>query len=159
MVTMDAPRAGVATLDLSAADGVAITLQVCDPSEIVLHLSDSATGDADGGDDGTSSHDASLLLEATTLTVRASEGSGVEASTVRGYVAETGCTERTIVLADQLAYLVEQDAGVCGRGMLRIAPPTDTEGTPDSLWYLALGGTVDRARSGSGLRAATFCFW
>ncbi|MDQ3038161.1 MAG: hypothetical protein M3Y87_37560 [Myxococcota bacterium] len=158
-VTMGAPREGVAQLDLRSADGVAITIEVCDPQEVAMHIADSSTADADGGDAGTSSHDASLLLEGTTLTVRASEGSDLEPSTVQGYVAAQGCTERTIVISEQIVYLVEQDAGLCGPGMLRINPPTDAEGAPDSLWYLALAGTIDGARSGSGVRSASLCFW
>lgn len=152
-------RQGVATLDMGTADGVVITFRICDPEGIALHLSDSSTADADGGDAQTSSHDASVILEGTTLIVHASEGSGVEASSVESYVAATGCTERTLVLSEQLVYLADQNAGLCGPGMLRIDPPTDAEGTPDSLWYLSFAGTVDGERSGSGLREATFCFW
>lgn len=159
MLRLNEVRQGVATLDMSSADGVVITFEVCDPEGIALHISDSSTSDVDGGDANTSSHDASVILEETTLTVHASEGAGIEASHVESYVAASGCTERTLVLSEQLVYFVDQSAGLCGPGMLRIDPPTDTEGTSDSLWYLAYAGTVDGARSGSGLRQATLCFW
>jgi hypothetical protein len=158
-VRMDTPRAGVATLDLSGHDGVIVTVEVCDPTGHVFQLADSPTSDADGGDAGTSAHDASVLLEATTLQLYASEGSGVPRSSARHWVAERGCSNRTLVLADQLVYLVEGDAGLCGSGMLRVNPPTDAEGTPDALWYLALAGTADGSRSGSGLRSVTLCYW
>lgn len=158
-VTMGAPREGVATIDMHTADGVAITIEVCDPSGTAMHVADSPTAAPGGGDGGTSSHNASLLLEGTTLTVRASAGSDIEASTVQGFVTTAGCTERTIVISDQIVFLVEQDAGLCGPGMLRIDPPTDAVGTRDALWYLATAGSVDGARSGSGLRSASLCFW
>ncbi|UJR79933.1 hypothetical protein [Sandaracinus amylolyticus] len=158
-VTLGTPRENVATLDLGSSDGVVITLEICDPTGTVLQISDSPTADADGGDAGSSSHDADVMLVDTTLTVRASQSANLEPSSARNFVPASGCHERTIVIADQIVYLVEADAGLCGTGTLRIDPPTDDEGAPDAKWYLALGGTVDGAQSGNGLRGATLCFW
>lgn len=153
-------REGLLTLDMSEADGVVIELEVCDPSGVVFQVADSPTADADGGDAGTSSHDASVLLEGTTLHVRASEGSDIPASEARNYVAATGCTTRTIVLADRIAYMVDAERGLCGDAMFRIDPPDDTEGTPDSLFHMAIGSAVDgSAPGGQGFRSAALCFF
>lgn len=145
-------REGVATLDLGSADGVALTVEICDPSGVVLQIGDATSSAA-------SSHDATITLEGTTLTLRASSGSDVESSSVEGFVPASGCSERTIVIADQIVYLVEADAGLCGTAMLRIDPPSDARGSPDARWYLALAGRVEAGAEGSGLRAATACFW
>ena len=91
--------------------------------------------------------------------MRASAGSEVPSSTVESFVPESGCHERTVVISDQLVFLVEADAGLCGTGMLRIDPPIDAEGTPDARWYLALAGSIDGSASGSGVRSASLCFW
>jgi hypothetical protein len=153
-------RENVATIDLADADGIAITLETCDPSGIVFQLSDSETGAVDGGDAGTTSHDADILLDGTTVKLRASVGSGVAPSQIASWTPSSGCALRTIVLADQLVYFVEADAGLCGTGALRVDPPTDDEGRPDARWYLALGGTVDGlAPRGTGLGAVELCAW
>jgi hypothetical protein len=125
----------------------------------VFQLADSPTAHAGGGDDGSTSHDADVALDGTTLHLRAATNSDVDPSTVGSFVPETGCATRTLVVADQLAYLVESGAGLCGTGMLRIRPPTDEHGTPDALWYLALAGSVDGRTPGSGLRSVDLCFW
>ena len=76
-----------------------------------------------------------------------------------GWVAETGCTTRTISLTDQLVYFAETEAGLCGPAMLRINPPTDEEGTPDALWHLALGRALEGDATGTVPRAIDLCFW
>lgn len=153
-------RDGLVTLDMSEADGVVIELEVCDPSGVVFQIADSPTADADGGDGGTSSHDASVLLEGTTLHVRASEGSGIDPSEARNYVAATGCATRTLVIADRIAYMVDAERGLCGDAMFRIDPPDDTEGAPDSLFHIAIGSAVDgSATGGEGFRSAALCFF
>lgn len=158
-VALGAVRAGVATLDLSSADGVVLTLELCDPTGAPFQLSDSPTARATGGDTGTSSHDADMLLDGTTLTLRAATTGQLEPSTIGGWVAAAGCTTRHVVVADQIAYLVEPGAGLCGRAMFRIDPPTDEEGTPDARWFLALDGSLDQERTGTGLRSVELCFY
>jgi hypothetical protein len=157
-VRLDEVRQGVATIDLHDVDGAIITLEICDPTGVAFQIADSRTADGDGGDAGTSSHDAHVLLDGTTLHVHASEGSGVEPSTVSGWIPMAGCSTRTLVMEDQLVYLVEADAGVCGTGLLRVDPPADAEGSPDALWYFA-AGTIDGTQAGSGVRSARLCFW
>lgn len=158
-VTLGAPSEGVATLDLGSADGVVLTVEICDPEGTVMQLADSPSAAPGGGDAGDSAHDADVSLVDQALTVRASASTGVEPSTVQSFVPESGCHERTLVIADQIVFLVEPDAGLCGTGMLRIDPPVDAEGAPDARWYLALAGSVDGAAAGSGLRRASLCFW
>lgn len=151
-VVLDELRAGVATLDLRGADGLIVRMEICDPSGAAFELSDATSPAA-------SSHDATLRLDDTRLTVRASEGSGVEPSQVSSWIAATGCTTRTLVLAEQLVYLADSEHGLCGTGMLRVDPPSDAEGSPDSRWYLALGGSIDGSAQGSGVRSVDLCFW
>ncbi len=151
-VTLGAPHDGTARLDLHAADGLSMTLEICGPTGTVFELSDAAAP-------ARSAHDATIALEGTTLRVDGTEGSGVETSRVTGWIPATGCVERTLVVADQLVYLVENDVGLCGPALLRLMPPSDAEGTPDALWHLALAGRVDGTASGGGLRRASLCFW
>jgi hypothetical protein len=158
-VSLGDVRPGLATLDMSSDDGVLLTFEICDPSGYVMQISDSPTARPEGGDQGSTSHDADLALEGTTLALRAATGSGVSPSSVAGFVSATGCSTRTIVLADQIAYLVETTAGMCGTGMLRISPPTDAHGAPDARWYLGLTGSVDGTVTGSGVRSVDLCFW
>lgn len=143
---------GIATLDLADADGLVMRLEICDPSGLVFELGDARLRRG-------SSHDARLLVEATTMTVHGSEGAGLEPSSVRHWIAPSGCSTRTIVLTEQLVYFAEAEAGLCGTGLLRISPPTDAEGRPDALWHLALGRALEGEASGSGLRSVDLCFW
>lgn len=152
-------RTTLATVNMGSDDGVLLTMEICDPSGTVFQLSDSPTARAGGGDDGSTSHNADLALDGTTLHLRAATGSEVDPSTVSSFVAATGCTTRTLAIADQIAYLVDSGAGLCGTGMLRIRPPTDEHGRPDALWYLSLAGSVDGQSTGSGLRSVDLCFW
>jgi hypothetical protein len=158
-ITLGDPRTSLATIDMGHDDGVLITLEICDPTGLTFQIADSPTAHGGGGDDGSTSHDADIALDGTTLHLRAATGSGVDASNVNGFVASTGCSTRTIVLADQLAYLVESGAGLCGTAVLRINPPTDEHGTPDALWYLSTAGSVDGQTAGSGVRSAELCFY
>jgi len=158
-IAFDASRPGIATIDMNGDDGVLVTMEICEPSGLVFQLSDSPTAHVAGGDDGTTSHDADLALDGTTLHLRAATGSDVSPSSVGGFVTSTGCSTRTMVVADQIAYLVESGAGLCGTGMLRIRPPTDDRGAPDALWYLSLAGSIDGQAHGSGLRSVELCFW
>lgn len=158
-ISLSESRPTLGTLDMGSDDGVLITMEICDPSGLVFQLADSPTAHAGGGDDHSTSHDADVALDGTTLHLRAATGSDVDPSTVSAFVAPTGCTTRTLVVADQIAYLVESGAGLCGTGMLRIRPPTDERAAPDALWYLSLAGSVDGQTTGSGLRSVDLCFW
>lgn len=152
-------RPGVTELDLHDHEGVILTLEICDPTGTVLQLGDSATTAAGGGDGGTSSHDADLFVAGTTLHIRPATAAETPASEYAGWLQASGCTTRTVVLSEQLVYLVEGEAGLCGPGLFRIDPPTDAEGRPDARWYLATAGSVDGTLSGSGLRRIEACFW
>lgn len=161
-IAMDAegnPRPGVLRLDLRDHDGLAMTFEVCDPDGLTLQLSDSSTGAPNGGDAGSTSHDADIALRETVLEVRAASNAGTPPSQIEGYVTEEGCSTRTVVVSEQLLYLADGDRGMCGAGMFRIDPPTDEEGTPDALWYLATAGSVDGSAEGAGLRSVDFCFF
>ncbi len=153
------PAAGPIELDLHDHEGVILTLEICDPRGTVLQLGDSATTAAGGGDGGTSSHDADLSVTGTTLTLRPASTAETPASEVSAWIAAEGCTVRTLVLAEQLVHLVENDVGLCGPGLFRVDPPTDAEGSPDALWYLSAEGSLDGTAPGSGVRRVEACFW
>jgi hypothetical protein len=152
-------RPGLYTLDMSAHDGVIVEVEICDPHGTAFQISDSATGAPGGGDSGTSSHDADVLLDGTSLHLRASTTATVPPSLVEGYVAAEGCTTRRLVVSEQLLWLVDAERGLCGSGMFRNAPPVDDEGTPDAQWHLAANASVDGTATGSGLRSVELCFW
>jgi hypothetical protein len=154
-----AARPGLVQLDLHDHEGVILTVEVCDPTGTVLQLGDSPTNAAGGGDAGSSSHDTDMVLVGTTLSIRPATAAETPASAVEGFVAETGCTTRTLVISEMLVYLVEPDVGLCGPGMFRIDPPTDAEGSPDARWYLSTAGSLDGTATGSGLRRIDACFW
>lgn len=142
----------IATIDLADADGLVMQVEICDPNGTSFELGDARTL-------ASSTKDARIVVEGTTMAVHAASGSGVDTSRVNGWVAETGCTTRTISLTDQLVYFAETEAGLCGPAMLRINPPTDEEGTPDALWHLALGRALEGDATGTVPRAIELCFW
>jgi hypothetical protein len=158
-VALSAARPGLATLDMSSDDGVLMTFEICEPTGYALQMSDSPTALPDGGDGGSTSHNADLALEGTSLKMRAATHSTVEPSTLEGFLPEGECSTRTIVVADQIAYLLESRRGLCGTGMFRNNPPTDDRGAPDALWYLSMDGSLDGTRPGSGVRSVELCFW
>jgi hypothetical protein len=151
--------AGRVVLDLHDHEGVILAVEICDPSGTVLQLGDSVTAAAGGGDGGSSSHDADLVVQGTTLTLRPATAAETPPSEVAGWIAAEGCTVRTLVLSEQLVHLVENDVGLCGPGLFRIDPPTDAEGSPDALWYLSGAGSLDGSAPGSGVRRIEACFW
>lgn len=152
-------RDGIAVIDMRYADGLIMKFEVCEPTGMVFQLSDSETGFAGGGDLGTSTHNAQIALSGSDLTVRASDGAEVEESMIQRWIPHGECTERTVVVAEQLLYFVEQERGLCGTGLFRVNPPADARGTPDAKWFLALAGSVDGSVEGSGLRSTSLCFW
>lgn len=156
---LEGVRSNVLELDLHDADGLLLTFEVCDPEGVALQLSDSVSGSSAGGDAGDSAHDADVILVGNTLHVRASSGAQTPPSQVENYVSEEGCSTRTLVISEQVAYLVDGERGLCGPGLFRIDPPTDAEGSPDARWYLGTEGSVDGGSEGSGLRSAELCFW
>jgi hypothetical protein len=158
-ISLSSERPTLATLDMSSDDGVLMTFEICEPAGYVLQIGDSATSRADGGDEGSTSHNADLALDGTSLRLRAATSSSVQPSTIEGFVPEGECSTRTIIVADQIAYLLDSRRGLCGTGMFRINPPTDDHGAPDSLWYVSLAGSLDGTRPGSGVRSVDLCFW
>lgn len=146
-------------LDMHRADGLIVRMEAC--RETVLHLGDTASARHDGSDDPTSAHDASVLVASGELHLWPAYGAGIGASHVSGFVpvsSAEGCPQRTLELTDGLVYVHDVERGVCGPSMPRIDPPTDAPARPDSTWYLALGRTLDGARSGDVPRWVELCF-
>jgi hypothetical protein len=158
-ISLSAERPSLATLDMSSDDGVLMTFEICEPTGYVLQIGDSATTLADGGDSGSSSHNADVALVGTSMHLRAATTSSVAASTIESFLPEEECSTRTIIVSDQIAYMLETRRGLCGTGLFRINPPTDDHGAPDSLWYVSLAGSLDGTRPGSGVRSVDLCFW
>ena len=152
---------GVFVIDMSRADAVVARVEVCDAS--VLQLGDSAGARHDGADDLATSHDASVVIRAGDLDLLPAHDGGLSASHVAGYVPEsTGgpseCVTRTLELTDSVVFLHDLERGLCGTSMLRIDPPTDTQGQPDSRWHLSLGRTLDQAHTGEPPPSVDLCF-
>ena len=129
----------------------------------MLQLADSARAASDGSDDATSSHDASVLVRNGTLDLYPAHDGGLSPSHVDGYVPGHGggaseCVSRTLALTDSVVFLHDLERGLCGTSMLRIDPPTDTQGSPDSLWHLALGHSLDGAVTGAAPSQLDLCF-
>lgn len=158
LVTLD--DSGVAHIDMSRADALVARLAVCTDS--TLQLADSMGARSDGSDDPATSHDASLSLHAARLDLFPAHDGGLAISRVEGYVPEqaTGgeCIVRTLEITDSVVFLPELERGLCGTSMLRIDPPTDTQGSPDSLWHLALGRSLDGAHTGATPPSVDLCF-
>jgi hypothetical protein len=132
------------------------TIEVCDPVGPVFQIADSSTNGLVKSDTGTTSNDAHLLLRGTDLEFFRND-LGAGGQVVGGFVSASGCSTRTIVVADQTieaAGLMIMEATA-----LRLDPPADLEGTPDRLWYLGINRTVNTATQdeGSGLSNMTFC--
>lgn len=151
---------GVLALDMSEADALVARVSIC--QDTVLHLADSRGARHDGGDDPTSSHDASVLVSRGNLDLLPAHGGELGASHVEGFVPRTtdaGCVMRTFEITDSVVYLASLERGLCGGSMLRIDPPTDEQGRPDSVWYLALGRSLDDAIGGAPPPRAELCFF
>jgi hypothetical protein len=154
-------EAGVAHLDMSRADAVVARVEIC--GDTVLHLADSVGAESDGGDDPATSHDASVLVRHGGLDLHPAHAGGLSPSHVEGYVPEAArsagqCVTRTLELADSVVFLHELERGLCGTSMLRIDPPTDPQGAPDSLWHLALGRSLDGVVTGAPPTRLDLCF-
>jgi len=158
LLTID--DAGLLHFDMGRADAVVARVAVC--TDTVLQLADSIGAQSDGSDDPATSHDASLSLHAGVLDLFPAHGGGLAASHVEGYVpaaATNGeCILRTFEITDSVVFLPELERGLCGTSMLRIDPPTDTQGTPDSHWHLALGRSLDGVHTGSAPSSVDLCF-
>lgn len=126
---------GSFTIDMARADALIIRGEFC--ADSTLQLGDTARANADGSDDATSAHDGSVFVEGGTLRITPAHGSSLSSSRIDGF-AET-CTARTIEVMDSVVYLSDLERGLCGTSMLRIDPPTDEQGSPDSHWHLSVG--------------------
>ena len=126
---------GSFTIDMARADALILRGEFCETS--TLHLGDTAHANADGDDDATSAHDASVFVQGGELRLTPAHGSSLSSSRIAGF-AET-CVTRTIEVMDSVVYLSDLERGLCGTSMLRIDPPTDAQGSPDSHWHLSVG--------------------
>lgn len=148
------------TIDMTGMTELVITADVCDPTEFVLFVTDSPTGNGGGGDGGTTSNDAEVELNAgTTLGAFANQthpsGAAFPLLTQPGYVAASGCTTMQWTLRDQFFAANPGDHEVSSPHLLRLNPPDDTEGTPDAVWHLGINRTfADAARDGTGVTRA-----
>ena len=136
---------GSFTLDMGRADALLMRGEFCAAS--TLQLADSANAHEDGGDDASSAHDASVFIHEGGLRLSPAHGSSLQASGIEGFATE--CSTRTVELMDSVVYLPDMERGLCGTSMLRIDPPTDTQGAPDSRWHLSVGRTLN-AQSSEG---------
>jgi hypothetical protein len=155
------------SFDMSEADALIVRVEVC--RETVMHLADSMGARHDGSDDPATSHDAALLLRGGDLDLHPAHGGGLSPSHVEGFVpappesstseGAPACVIRTLEVTDSVVYLAELERGLCGTSMLRIDPPTDEQGRPDSFWHLALGRTLDGHDEGAPPPRTELCLF
>jgi len=143
--------------DLAGLTSLEATIEVCDPVGPVFQIADSATNKRVKGDTGEASNDAHVLLLDSTLEFHRSDY-GVGSDLNVGFVPATGCSTRTITVADRLVQ-APPTLAITEDAALRLDPPADAEGTPDRLWYLGINRTVNIGApdEGSGLVRVTFC--
>jgi len=129
----------------------------------VVHLADSPTCDGGGGDVGTSSNDAEVyFFNGVDYQMYGNDyapaGSKLLSDNV-GLLPASGCSSVELIARDQYLELVQPTSiVVTSPYALRINPPTDTEGTPDALWYVGINRTYgSMLRTGSGVQSLSLC--
>jgi hypothetical protein len=145
---------------------VRLRFEVCDPDGLWLDVGDSPGCDGGGGDDGQFSHDAELELRNTGLYLHGDDYGRDHSNSITtvasrpDFVATRGCTQRTLVLGDQLLRSQQPPLQSTSPFALRLDPPEDHEGRPDRRWYLGLNRSVASdvpSRAGRGLGWVEIC--
>ena len=154
---------GRADVDMTGYTELELRAMVCDPSGWVVHLADSPTCDGGGGDVGTSSNDAEVyFFNGVDYQMYGNDyapaGSKLLSDNV-GLLPASGCSSVELIARDQYLELVQPTSiVVTSPYALRINPPTDTEGTPDALWYVGINRTYgSMLRTGSGVQSLSLC--
>jgi hypothetical protein len=166
-IEADGPRS-VFVVSMSRHGRLEITAEVCNPRGYVLLVADSPGCDGGGGDNGESFYDAEVEIRDFNLTVYPNDMAQRPTLTtmrpghqrqVPDYVARTGCSRRTLHLADGWFWDgIQPPFPMSSPSLLRINPPPASEGVPDGLWYVGINRSVYRAdRTGSGVRYLRFC--
>lgn len=165
---------GRATIDLAGGfvrlDAI---VNVCNPTGMVAHFSDSPTCDGYGGDAGTSTHNAEIHLTGTSVMYFGIDDNArfiTDPSFLeQGVVAATGCYQVHVsILEDQV--LFDNDGVTTDSSKIRfdsyrgfeVAPynETDTEDTAGAnanLWYAAFNRTVSYRSDRLGTGASRAC--
>jgi hypothetical protein len=129
-------------------------------------VGDSPGCDGGGGDDGQFSNDAEVELRSTGLYLFSSDygrdrGSNVASLAAQpDFVKSRGCTQRTLVLGDQVVHSESPALRARSPFSLRLDPERDHEGRPDRRWYLGLNRSIASdvpARAGRGLGWIEIC--
>ncbi len=147
-----------AVIDMTGFTSVTVALDACDVTGFSFHFGDSPTNDGYGGDAGSTSNDAEVHVTAGSLSVYGNDSvsPGLQ-GTIADVLPTAGCGSYEITFADQ--QITTPTMVFTGPQFLRIDPPTDTEGTPDALWYLGVNRTYGNAgRTGTGTTTAALCF-
>jgi hypothetical protein len=162
----DKPQ-GVASVEMPSRHSLLrVRFEVCNPKGLWLHLADSPSCDGGGGDATQFSNDAEIELQNAGLWVFGNDYGRIadkQTPVLAGkadYVESTGCSVRTLVVADGSVRGAQPLINLRSPFSLRLDPPADHEGTPDRVWYLGLNRSVGSAapsRSGSGLSWVELC--
>jgi hypothetical protein len=161
MVATFAAGEATVAIDMTGLAELEIDTQICDPIDCVLHLGDSPTDNGYGGDSGQFSNDAEIQILNTQLDVfpnQMAPGAGTLESDP-SFVAATGCSSVVMFVRDQTVDATLPHAyHVASPFALRIAPPSDLEGVPDSNWWLGIDRTYgDPTRTGTGITHVDLC--
>lgn len=152
------PGSGALRAQLTGMRGLELTAHICDPRGFTLHVADSPTNNGYGGDSASRSNDAELQIVDRTLTIFGSDNArGARLYEDGELLGPQGCQDLRLYLGDSVALAEQPCMTVRSDGALRLDPPSDREGPPDSEWYLGLNRVVAGGRSGSGLQRLALC--
>jgi hypothetical protein len=152
-----------ASVDMSSLEEMELRFVAEDPAGWIAHVADSPSCDGGGGDSSDFANDAEVQLRDGTLTAFANDldpkGPSTTLLSSNGYVApEDRCVERTWIVSDQRFRSVDPPLDVSSPFLLRLNPPSDSEGAPDAMWFIGLNRTFgDASRGGTGVIAASIC--
>lgn len=152
------PGSGVLRAQLAGHRGLELTAHICNPRGFTLHVADSPTNNGYAGDMGSRSNDAELQIVERALSLFGNDSArGAKLYDDPTFLEAQRCQDVRLFVGDGVAQAESPCMTVTSDGALRLAPPSDSEGPPDSEWYVGLNRVVAGGRSGSGLERLALC--
>lgn len=157
-------RQALFRVDMAGYTELAVEIEACEPSGWVLHVGDSRSNDGWGGDMADFSNDAELhvngaagLLSSQLYASDEAGGRLVRPADRREVTLGDRCERHRYGFADQrVSY--DDGTAVCDPALLRVQPPGDREGRPDSTWWVGVNRTIRGGdRVGTGVTQAVLC--
>ncbi len=149
---------GVLAAHLAGRRGLELTAHICNPKGFTLHVADSPSCNGYGGDFGSSTWDAELQLAGSGVALFGSDAvHGAKLYADPAFLKATGCQDVKLFVGDGTVLAEEPCMTVSSDNALRLNPPNDREGKPDSDWYIGMNRVVGGGRTGLGLERLTLC--